>query len=46
VRDRGKIGGEAWPLHHGRVGPCRDEAICRTLRTLGAPRSAVARGRR
>jgi carboxyl-terminal processing protease len=46
VRDRSKIGGAPWPLAHGRVGPCRDEAICRTLRALGAPRSAVARGRR
>jgi carboxyl-terminal processing protease len=46
VRDRERIAEVAWPGHHGHVGPCRDDAICRTLRTLGAPRTAVARGRR
>jgi carboxyl-terminal processing protease len=46
VRDRDRIAEVPWPGHHGRVGPCRDEAMCRTLRTLGAPRTAVARGRR
>jgi carboxyl-terminal processing protease len=46
VRDRDRIGEVSWPGHHGHVGPCRDDAICRTLRSLGAPRTAVARGRR
>jgi carboxyl-terminal processing protease len=46
VRDKDRIVEVPWPGHHGRVGPCRDEAICRTLRTLGAPRTAIARGRR
>jgi carboxyl-terminal processing protease len=46
VRDRERIAEVPWPGHHGRVGPCRDDAICRTLRTLGAPRTPVARGRR
>jgi carboxyl-terminal processing protease len=46
VRDKDRILEVPWPGHHGHVGPCRDEAICRTLRTLGAPRTAVARGRR
>ncbi len=46
VRDRTKVGGPAWPPHRGRVGPCRDETICRTLRALGTTRSSVARGPR
>jgi carboxyl-terminal processing protease len=46
VRDRDRIAEVPWPGHHGHLGPCRDEAICRTLRALGAPRAAVARGRR
>jgi carboxyl-terminal processing protease len=46
VRDRERIAEVAWPGHHGHVGPCRDDAICRTLRALGASRTAVARGRR
>jgi carboxyl-terminal processing protease len=46
VRDRERIAEVPWPGHHGHVGPCRDDAICRTLRTLGAPRTPVARGRR
>ncbi|HKQ70114.1 MAG TPA: S41 family peptidase, partial [Polyangiaceae bacterium] len=46
VRDRERIAEVNWPGHHGRIGPCRDDAICRTLRALGAPRTAVARGRR
>lgn len=25
-----------WPLHHGRVGPCADRAVCRALTRLGA----------
>jgi carboxyl-terminal processing protease len=46
VRDRDRIAEVPWPGHHGHLGPCRDETICRTLRALGAPRTAVARGRR
>jgi carboxyl-terminal processing protease len=46
VRDRDRIAEVPWPGHHGHVGPCSDDAVCRTLRTLGAPRTAVARGRR
>jgi len=46
VRDRDRIAEVPWPGHHGHLGPCRDESICRALRALGAPRTAVARGRR
>jgi carboxyl-terminal processing protease len=46
VRDRERIAEVPWPGHHGRVGPCPDETVCRTLRVLGAPRPAVARGRK
>jgi carboxyl-terminal processing protease len=33
----------AWPLHGGRVGPCRDEDVCRALRILGASPSRARR---
>jgi carboxyl-terminal processing protease len=46
VRDPQRTFDVPWPAHHGRVGPCRDEAVCRTLRALGVPRATVARGRR
>jgi len=46
VRDRDRIAEVSWPSHHGRVGPCHDDAVCRTLRSLGSPRTAVAHGRR
>jgi carboxyl-terminal processing protease len=46
VRDRERVAEVPWPGHHGHLGPCRDDAICRALRALGAPRTAVARGRR
>ena len=46
VRDRDRIAEVPWPSHHGHVGPCTDETVCRTLRMLGAPRPPVARGRR
>jgi carboxyl-terminal processing protease len=26
-----------WPLHGGRVGPCRDEQVCKALRAVGLP---------
>lgn len=34
-----------WPGHRGTVGPCEDEALCKALRALGAPRGSVAKGR-
>jgi carboxyl-terminal processing protease len=46
VRDRDRIGEVTWTPHHGHVGPCADDVLCRTLRVLGAPRPPVARGRR
>jgi carboxyl-terminal processing protease len=46
VRDPTRIADVPWPLHHGHVGPCRDDAVCRTLRALGASHATVARGRR
>lgn len=46
VRDPQRTFDVPWPAHHGRVGPCRDDAVCRTLRALGVPRAPVARGRR
>ena len=46
VRDPHRAFDVPWPVHHGRVGPCRDEAVCRTLRALGVPRAPMARGRR
>jgi carboxyl-terminal processing protease len=46
VRDRDRIGEVAWTPHHGHVGPCADDTLCRTLRVLGSPRPPVARGRR
>lgn len=45
VRDRQRIHDTPWPLHHGQVGPCRDETVCRTLRALGGPHAPVARGK-
>jgi carboxyl-terminal processing protease len=46
VRDPQRTFDVPWPSHLGRIGPCRDDAICRTLRALGVPRAPVARGRR
>jgi carboxyl-terminal processing protease len=46
VRDPQRTFDVPWPPHHGHVGPCRDDAVCRTLRALGVPRVNVARGRR
>ncbi len=46
VRRRSLIGEVPWPSHSGRVGPCDDDAVCRALRLLGAPRTPTARGRR
>ncbi len=36
VRRKALVGGPAWPPDHGHVGPCRDVAVCRALRRLGA----------
>jgi carboxyl-terminal processing protease len=46
VRDRDRVHDVPWPAHRGRVGPCRDDAVCRTLHALGAPRGVASRGRR
>ncbi|MET0595489.1 MAG: S41 family peptidase, partial [Polyangiaceae bacterium] len=46
VRDPQRTFEVPWPAHRGKVGPCRDDAVCRTLRAVGAPRAPVARGRR
>ena len=46
VRDPHRTFEVPWPAHHGRVGPCHDDAVCRTLGALGVPRATVARGRR
>jgi carboxyl-terminal processing protease len=46
VRDPHRTFDVPWSAHHGQVGPCRDDAVCRTLRALGVPRAPVARGRR
>jgi carboxyl-terminal processing protease len=37
VRDRrAPTAAEVWPPHGGTVGPCKDEAVCKALRALGA----------
>jgi carboxyl-terminal processing protease len=46
VRDHDRVREVPWPAHRGRVGPCRDDSICRTLHALGAPRGVASRGRR
>lgn len=33
-----------WPSHAGRVGPCRDEVLCRALRVLGTSRAVARHG--
>lgn len=45
VRDMTQVREVAWPGHGGVVGPCDDAAVCKAVRALGVPRSAVARGR-
>ena len=40
-RDRASIREVPWSNHGGRVGPCRDETVCRALRALGAQRAAA-----
>jgi carboxyl-terminal processing protease len=41
VRDASMVRDTPWPNHGGRVGPCRDETVCRALRTLGASPAAA-----
>lgn len=41
VRDRVPSPAPVWPSHGGRVGPCRDEVLCRALRVLGTSRAAA-----
>lgn len=41
VRDLSRVRGVPWPAHAGRVGPCRDETICRALRSLGSAPAAA-----
>jgi len=35
VRDSALVHPVPWAMHGGRVGPCQDEAICRSLRVIG-----------
>lgn len=35
VRDSALIHPVPWTMHGGRVGPCQDEALCRSLRVIG-----------
>lgn len=41
VRDLAMVHETPWPNHGGRVGPCRDETVCRALRSLGASPAAA-----
>lgn len=41
VRDRVLPTAPVWSPHGGRVGPCRDEVLCRALRVLGTSRAAA-----
>ncbi len=41
VRDAKLLRDVPWMLHGGRVGPCRDETVCRALRALGASVAAA-----
>jgi carboxyl-terminal processing protease len=41
VRDMALVHEVPWPNHGGRVGPCRDETVCRALRALGASPAAA-----
>lgn len=37
VRDKTlSFAGARWPLHHGRLGPCSERAVCRALTRLGS----------
>ncbi|MDI1445670.1 S41 family peptidase [Polyangium sp. 6x1] len=41
VRDPALVREVPWALHGGRVGPCRDEMVCRALRALGTSVAAA-----
>lgn len=41
VRDSALVREVPWALHGGRVGPCRDETVCRALRALGTSVAAA-----
>lgn len=41
VRDPARVREVPWAAHSGRVGPCKDETICRALRALGAAPAAA-----
>ena len=41
VRDPALVRDAPWVLHGGRVGPCRDETVCRALRALGSSVAAA-----
>lgn len=41
VRDGARAREVPWPSHGGRVGPCKDETICRALRSIGAAPAAA-----
>lgn len=41
VRDGQRVREVPWSSHGGRVGPCKDETICRALRALGAAPAAA-----
>lgn len=46
MRDRTSIREVPWPSHGGHVGPCQEEHLCKSLRALGAMRSASLRSPR
>lgn len=46
MRDRAAIAEVPWPPHGGRVGPCAEELVCKSLRAVGSQRSASSRGPR
>ncbi|MBK8259697.1 MAG: hypothetical protein IPK82_44445 [Polyangiaceae bacterium] len=41
VRDLTRVKEVPWKTHGGRVGPCRDESVCRALRALGTAPAAA-----
>jgi carboxyl-terminal processing protease len=41
VRDASRVREVPWGAHGGRVGPCKDETICRALRAVGAVPAAA-----
>jgi carboxyl-terminal processing protease len=41
VRDPALVREVPWPAHGGRVGPCKEETVCRALRVVGASVAAA-----